>query len=286
MLLVALAGGCRLLGEEAIVQGNSPLRPLQAPADSVQIEIIWARCELDDAELNDTVWHEIDETQVDPAAHRELARNGFRVGVVTGAPPDAIARLLNMGEAPENQTSSSGQNPAGLKTLELNHDAKIHGSRRSLRRGERMEIRASENLAAMPLLVARGRDVHGRTFRDAQAIYALSVDPQPDQTIRVELTPEIQYGPNQMRWTGGDEGIDVVLRQLPMRDREVLESMRMNVRLAPGEMMILSGLPDSGSRPGHYFHTADSAAGREQKIMLIRLAQVPKSETFAAAAEF
>ena len=35
----------------------------------------------------------------------------------------------------------------------------------------------------MPLLVSRGRELGGRTFRDAQAIYALTVDPQPDQTM-------------------------------------------------------------------------------------------------------
>jgi len=282
LVLLALTGGCQLFPGEAIVAGTSPLRAVRPSADSVQIEVIWARCDPNDAELNDTVWNEIDETQVEPAAHRELARNGFRVGVVSGTPPDAIARLLKMSDAPPTGTTSEG----GLKTLDLKQNAKIYGRRRNLRRGERMEIRASENLPAMPLLVASGRDVHGRTFRDAQAIYALSVDPQPDQTVRVELTPEIQFGPAQMRWTGGEDGIDIVLRQLPMRDREVFESMRMNVRLAPGEMLVLAGLPDSGSRPGHYFHTADSAPGREQKLMLIRLAQVPKSDTFAAAAEF
>lgn len=270
------------MSDEALVQGASPLRAVRPSPDSVQIEVIWARCDLNDSELNDAVWNEIDETQIEPAAHRALARNGFRVGIVTGTPPDAIARLLKMSAAPPADANDDG----GLKTLDLQQDAKIYGRRRNLRRGERMEIRASENLAAMPLLVARDRDVHGRTFHDAQAIYALSVDPQPDQTVRVELTPEIQFGPAQMRWTGGDDGIDVVLRQLPMRDREVFEAMRMNVRLAPGEMLVLAGLPDSGSRPAHYFHTADSAAGREQKIMLIRLAQVPQSDTFAAAAKF
>jgi hypothetical protein len=280
-MLLALTGGCSLFPGDAMVAGTSPLRAVRPSADSVQIEVIWARCDPNDAELNDTVWNEIDETQVEPAAHRELARNGFRVGVVTGTPPDAIARLLKMSDTPQADAPDEG----GLKTLDLAGDAQIYGRRRNLRRGERMEVRASESLTSMPLLVARGQDVHGRTFHDAQAIYALSVDPQPDQTVRVELTPEIQFGPAQMRWTGGDDGIDVVLRQLPMRDREMFESMRMNVRLAPGEMLVLAGLPDSGSRPGHFFHTADSAAGREQKIMLIRLAQVPQSDTFAAAAE-
>lgn len=242
------------------------MRPVRPSPDSVQIEVVWARCDLNDTELNDTVWTEIDETQIEPAAHRELARNGFRVGVVAGTPPNAIARLLNM-----NADCSSDEIPAAVQTMDVLHEAKIHGSRRNLRRDERMEIRASENLPEMPLLVSRGRDLHGRTFRDAQALYAIKVDPQPDQTIRVEVTPEVHYGPSQLRWTGGDEGLDVVLRQMPMRDREVFESMRMNVRLAPGEMLILAGLRDSGSRPGHYFHTAETAAGPEQKVLLIRL---------------
>ena len=202
------------------------------------MEVIWARCPLDDAEINDTVWSEIDETQVAPAVQRELARNGFRVGVIAGTPPDAIARVLNM-DAAEPPTDDRRRGDRNRSTS--THETKIHGSRRNLRRGERMEIRASENLASMPLLVSRGRELGGRTFRDAQAIYALTIDPQPDQTVKVELTPEIHFGPSQLRWSGGEEGMDVVLRQLPMREREVFESMRMEVRLAPGEMLMLAG---------------------------------------------
>lgn len=279
LILFMLIGGCRLMNEEAVVQGTSPLRPVRPSPDSMQLEVIWARCPLDDAEMNDTVWSEIDETQVAPDVHRELARNGFRVGVVAGTPPDAIARLLNMQAA-----GSPAANGDGNQLVDVTHENKIHGSRRNLRRGERMEIRASENMASMPLLVGRGRELGGRTFRDAQAIYALTIDPQPDQTVKVQVTPEIHFGPSKLRWSGGEDGMDVVLRQLPMREREIFDSMRMEVRLAPGEMLILAGLPDSGCRPGQYFHTAESAGGREQKIVLIRLAQVPRSDTFAGVA--
>ena len=277
-LILVFVGGCRLMNDEAVVQGTSPLRPATPSPDSVQMEVIWASCPLNDAEINDAVWSKIDETQVAPAVHRELARNGFRVGVVSGMPPAAIARLLNMDEAPP---PGSEEKASAVQSLDLVNETKIHGSRRNLRRGERMEIRASENLASMPLLVCRGRELGGRTFHDAQAMYALRIDPQSDQTVKVELTPEIHFGPSQLRWSGGEEGMDVVLRQLPMREREVFESMRMEVRLAPGEMLMLAGLPESGSRPGHYFHTAESSGGREQKIVLIRLAQVPQSDTFA-----
>ena len=276
LVVLALAGGCRLLNEEAVVQGTSPLRPARPSPDSMQMEVIWARCPLNDAELNDTVWSEIDETQVEPAVRRELARNGFRVGVIAGTPPDAIARVLNM----QASDASTAHDSPGSQAIDLVHERKIHGNRRSLRRGERMEIRASENVASMPLLVSRGRELGGRTFRDAQAIYAVTIDPQPDESVQLELTPEIHFGPSQMRWSGGEEGMDVMLRQLPTREREVFESMRFDVRLAPGQMLMLAMLPESACRPGYYFHSAESAAGREQKIVLIRLAQVPQSDTF------
>ena len=185
LVLSVFAGGCRLMGEEAVVQGTSPLRPVVPSPESVQMEVIWARCPLDDPEINDSAWAQIDETQVSPAVHRELARNGFRVGVIAANPPDAIARVLNMSGA-EQQAAKEGE---ASQTINVAHEQKIHGSRRNLRRGERMEIRASQNLASMPMLISRGHELGGRTFRDAQAIYALSIDPQPDQSVRVQLTP-------------------------------------------------------------------------------------------------
>jgi hypothetical protein len=110
-------------------------------------------------------------------------------------------------------------------------------------------------------------------------MYALRVDPQPDRTVLVELMPELHHGQAKLRFTGGEEGI---LRSMPLRDREVFDRMRMNVRLAPGEMLILMSLPNCGSRLGEYFHTAESSAGHQQKLILLRLAQVPSSDTFEA----
>ena len=272
-----VVGGCRLFHEqEAVVQGRSPLRPMRPSPESVALEIIWARYPLGEAELDDAVWSHIDETQIAPAARRELARNGFRVGVIGGTPPNAIARVLNTDAYRERDDSQAADR--FQQSIDLSADPKVQGKILQLRRGRRSEIQASEVLSAMPLLVARGRELGGRTYRDAQAIYALKTDPQPDQTVAVELTPELHHGPPRLRWTGGDEGI---LRQLPLREREVFESMRMTVRLAPGEMLVLMGLPDSGSRLGHYFHTTETASGREQKLVLVRLAQVPASDTFA-----
>jgi hypothetical protein len=273
--------GCRLMNEEAMVQGQSPLRPANPSPDSVMLEVIWVRFPADDPELNDQMWSEIDETQIEPSAHLALARNGFRVGVIAGTPPDAISRALggDAYRAMQEPTVADG----AVDAADLMTEPKVQGRLMQVRRDRRAEIQASDVIESVPLLVSRGRELGGRTYRDAQAIYGLKVDPQPDQTVLVELTPELHYGKPRVRWTSGDEGF---LRQLPMRDREVFDTMRMNVRLAPGEMLVLMSTPDSASRLGHYFHTAEGTRGHQQKLVLVRLAQVPKSDAFESVAAF
>jgi hypothetical protein len=283
LVSIALASGCHLFSDGAIVKGHSPLQPMAASPDSVALEIIWARFKQNDPELNDSVWSQIDETQLPPAVRRELADNGFRAGVMAGTPPLAIARVIDLKIEPASDALAKQAAPAddfspsGDQPPDLMKEPSVKRRLLQLRRGRRAEIQASEVLESVPLLVHSGRELGGRTYHDAQAIYALRVDPQPDQTVGVELTPELHYGQSRVRWTGGDDGI---LRQAPARDHEVFESMRMNVHLAPGEMLVLMSLPDVGSRLGHYFHTVDSADGPQQKLVLVRLAQVPRSDAF------
>ena len=279
-LCVLCASGCRLFPDDGGAGGKSPLRPARPSPDSVTMEIIWARFPASDPQLNDAAWQDIDETQLAPAVRRELANNGFRVGVIGGTLPPAIARVLNQGESHSEKPSSDTED----QTIDLTAEPIVHGRVRQLPRNQRYEIQASEVYPSVPLLVSGGRELSGRTYQQAQAIYALRVDPQPDRTALVELTPELHHGSPSIRWTRGDDGSGI-LRQAPVRDHEIFTNLRMNVTLAPGEMLLLMSLPDAGSRLGQYFHTVDSSEGRQQKLILIRLAQVPPSDTFAALAD-
>jgi hypothetical protein len=279
-----LTAGCHAFIEGPMAaRGHSPLEPSAPSPDSVALEIIWARFSQNDPALNDSVWAQIDETQLPPAVRRELVNNGFRAGVISGAPPAAIAHAINLKvDKPKDGPNVSADDVHTTRrtsdaTQDLLAEPTVKHRLLQLRRGRRAEIEASDVLDAVPLLVNSGRELGGRTYREAQAIYALHVDPQPDQTVGIELTPELHHGQSRVRWTGGEDGI---LRQAPSRDREVFDAMRMNVRLAPGEMLVLMSLPDAGSRLGHYFHTVETADGPQQKLVLIRLAQVPRSDTF------
>jgi hypothetical protein len=280
-MVLAATSGCQLLStHDDNIPGQSPLKPAGASPDSLTMEIVWVRFVEDDPQLNDAVWQEIDESQLAAGLRRELANNGFRVGVVGGTLPDALARALRQGESPSNSAIAK----SASQTVDLSVEPIVHGRIQQLRRNKRSEIQASEVYASMPLLVSRGHEpLGGQTYHAAQAIYALRVEPQPDRTALVELTPEVHHGAPRLRLTRGEEDTGV-LWQAPVRDREVFNQLRMTVKLAPGEMLLLMSLPDAGSRLGHYFHTVDSADGRQQKLILIRLADVPPGNTFAGIA--
>ncbi|HVT26753.1 MAG TPA: hypothetical protein VHE81_01935 [Lacipirellulaceae bacterium] len=274
-LALCVAGGCRLFSDSTLAPGHSPLKPPQPAPDSVAMEIIWVRFPEHDPVLNDATWREIDETQIDPAVRRELLNNGLRAGIIGSTMPPALSLVLHQ----QKPKSSDSHSAALEKNDELMQDPPIHGHVIRLRRDQRSEIDASDVYPSLPLLVSRGSELTGHTYRQAQAIYALRINPRTDRTIRVEITPELQYGEAKLRFTTGE---DRFLRQAPLRDRQVFDQMRFSVQLAPGEMLVLMGRPNAGSRLGHYFHTVDSANGPQQKLILIRLAEVPPSDTFAA----
>src|SRR5262249_18995021 len=149
------------------------------------------------------------------------------------------------------------------KNAALVTEPRVHGHSLRVRRNQRTEIQASEVYPTLPLLVSGGTELGGRTYHQAKAVYALRGAPRPHRTALVELTPELQFGEPRLRFTTGDDGI---LKQASLCERKVFEQLQLSVRLAPGEMLLLMSLPNSGSRLGHYFHTVDSSEGPQQKL--------------------
>lgn len=271
--------GCRLMDGDPSFSGKSPLRPATPAPDSVSLEIYWARYPWDDEELNGSLWNEVDENRIPAATRRALADNGLRAGVVGSIVPAALARALQLDGLPDDAEPREQTDAEKRREVaELLTDPTVTRRRRQLRPGTRLELQASELFDQMPLLVSRGGELSGRTYSAAQAMYALEIEQQADRTIRLVLTPEVHHGRPQTRYTSGGDGI---LRMEPMRDHEVFADLRTKVSLAPGEMLLLAGTADASGRLGHFFHTVDAAAGRQRKLVIIRLAQLPESQAFA-----
>lgn len=278
LALIVCIGGCHFFPEKhpfGESQDLSPLRPAQSSPDSVGMEIVWARFSVKDPVLGDAVWKDIDEAQIDPAVRSELVKNGFRAGVISGSMPSAIENVLHQGEAaPEPKQKDPDQS---LST-ELISDPIVRGRKCRPRRNQRTEIQASEIYATMPPLRDDDAAPGGRQYEQAQAVYALRVDPRPDRSVDLWLTPEIHYGSPRTKFVGSDEGFRMMEMQ---REREVFEKMRLSVKLAPGDTLVLMCLPQADRSLGHFFHTVQSSDGTQQKLVLIRLADMPPSDSFA-----
>ena len=273
-LVVVLTSGCRIFIDNDEPLGKSLLRPAAASPDSVAMEIIWARFAAGDPELMINL-REIDETQVAPAVRRELAHNGFRVGVIGRARCQPQLPALRSGKTSDNEPSTGDS----ANTATLIAEPVVHGRIQQFRCNQRSEIQASDIYLSVPLLSNGGRELSGRTYSDAQAMYALRVDSQSDQTAIVELTPELHLGPARLRLTRDDDDMGMMPPTSLARTRGVQPVAHVGSARTRRDAGA-DGPSRRGQPAGTSFHNVESAEGPQQKLILIRLAEVPSSDMF------
>ncbi len=273
VLVVLASGGCKLWTSQPAV-GKSPLRPATASRDSVALEILFARFPHGDAELNGPAWDGIDEMQLSGDVRRELRRNGFRVGLVGAALPEAIAGLLD-------RDASAPADDSLWQRVDVERAPTVTRRLTQVRSGRHALAITSRVYERLPLLRYQDGQVSGGDLFQAQCQLAITPTIERDGRVLFELLPEIHHGLPRHTWsyqTG-------VMRPEMARPKEVLDRLRIATSLAPGQMLVITCLPDRRGSIGHYFFSDDSPRGREQKMLIIRLAQVPPSDLFADDAQ-
>lgn len=253
--------------------GQTPLHKASASPDAATIEIFWARFPPDSANLSDQLWSEVQEDRLPPELRARLAQHGLRAGVVGGTPPAALMELLN----PDGRSFDEHADDEQISPSSLSETPRVTRRLKQLRFNTRMELQASEVIESAALLVPQNGELSGGTFELAQAVYQLELHGRPNRQVELEIVPELQYGPQRTRWSQDNNGI---LRLAPGRDAEVFQGLKMSVPLSPGEMLVICGLPAASSRLGQYFHSVQTPTGREQKAVLIRLAEIPQGIAF------
>ncbi len=264
--LLAIAGCAALPGK-----AKSPLRPPQMSADSVVLEMFFVRVPFGDPAVNGKLWDQIDEQPLAPDLRERLARNGFRAGLIGGAMPDELAKLLELADKP----APTGQLD-GAKAEDLNEEPRVLRRHLQLRAGQRSEILASSVYPELPVLVNAAGQLSGQTYNEAQGVFAVKSFPQPDGRVRLELVPELHYGQPRQRWVGGQG----MMRLETSRAKQVYDDMTLSADLSPGTMLVLSSLPSRPGSLGHHFFT-QSEPRLEQKLLVIRLSQTQHDGLFA-----
>jgi len=272
LLAVLVMAGC----STPLHQGKSPLAAAQMSPDSVVLEMFFVRYPFGDPNVNEKLWEEIDEQQFKPELRERLARNGFRVGLVSGQMPVELSKLLQLSDKPPPTTEIGGG-----QVDDLDKQPRVVRRHQQIRAGQRSDIVASGIYAELPVLMCEPGQLCGQTYHEAQGILAVKSYPQPDGRVRLELVPELQYGQPRQRWIP-NQG---VIRLETSRPSRPFDDMALSADLAPGAMLIFGSLSNRPGSLGHHFFTDNENEGRlEQKLLIVRLAQTQHDGLFSPPA--
>ena len=263
--------GCTPFAEK-LPNGKSPLRPAQMSSDAVVLEVFFARFPMGDLQANDLLWREIDEQHFSTEKRRELARHGLRVGLVAGQIPVTLSQLLDV---KEDAPPAGEANQVNLE--DLASSPRVVRRRIQVRPGHRSEIVASGVYDELTLLMCEPGGVCGQTYTKAQGLLAVRALPEHDGRVRLEVVPELHHGDPGKRWVGAQG----MWRLDTSRQKRVLDELAVSATLAPGEILVLTSLPDRPGSLGHYFLTDDQSDRPQQKLLLVRLAQTQHDGLFS-----
>lgn len=251
--------------------GKSPLAPARMSADSVALDIFFVRFPYGNEDINDRLWDQVDEQHFPAGLRRQLAQNGFRIGLVGEAVPVKLCQLLELNGAPSAVK--------GHETVVTNlaEDPRVVRRHLQLRANQRSEIIASSVYEELPVLTCESGEVSGRSYPKAQGLLVIKSYPQPDGRVRLEVTPELHYGEFRQRYVGSHG----VVRLETARSRRTFDNLGVSATLAPGNMILMSSLPNRQGSLGYYFFAHQAPERLEQKLLIIRLSQTQHDGLFS-----
>lgn len=247
------------------------LRPVTTSAESVTLEIWEARIPLDQDQQAEAIWQQVDEQCFDAELRRRLLANGLRAGVLGGALPDELAKLLGLqGEMPvesdERVVTPDMATPRVTRRLV------------QVNRQQQRMIQPTETRKKAEVLLNDGGSVRGQTFSEVEGRYELWAESTPGQRVSVRLVPELHHGELRNRYAGSDQAIFLVA---PSRERESFENLTLKAELAAGDALVIGCLPGADATLGGVLHMASAQGRRERKFVIIRVFESPPSEILA-----
>jgi hypothetical protein len=245
--------------------------------ESVSLEIFTIRVPLDDPDLREVLWSEVDEQQLPSELRRRLSANGFRAGVLGTQPPAKLERLLKLTDKPVQVSNTASE----TQVDDFEHEPPVRRKVLQIRGGRKMQIIVlgeSPRLPELAVLLRNDDDtIQGRTYRKVMGELTTTAWPEGDGRVRLEVQPELEHGDPQRRFEPG-EGM---LRVEISAEREKFETLRTETHLAPGQFLLISCLTDRPGTLGHHFFTEKRGERTVQKLVLVRLAHTQYDDLFS-----
>lgn len=263
--------GCELFRESPAKVGTSEsgLPNIQIPPDSMQLEILFVERPTGDRLMGDPLWKEMDTNlNMEPEEQRDLARNGFLIGVAGAHPPDALQQLLEMRAKPKEGEITGGK--------EI--DPRLQGNRLFVRSGDETQIQINDlphEELQFNLFATHGtRDPSLKKFHGARCVYRVSVKREQLGWARLEFVPEIHYGLDVLRPAAGTDNWELKSQQ----NIDKLFAQRFTVILHTGDMVLVTGRTDLTGTAGHRFFTGPEGQDGIQRMLIVRLSQMAAND--------
>ncbi|HUS38838.1 MAG TPA: hypothetical protein VMX74_05280 [Pirellulales bacterium] len=259
-LWLVVCGGCVLVKDK----GEQAARPLAMPLpaeEQIEIDVVFVRIPDSGDFTIDELWSEVDEQSVSASQRRRLWKNGFRAGVLADRMPIRLEQILN------TASSINGDGTTQIDDIDLS-DAGAAGRRMLLQPGKHGEVVAAPVQPELKILHVDEHELTGDTFQDAQPQFSITAELTDDGQVGLSLIPEVHHGEFRQHFVPG-EGM---FRLDNRRDKKVFPQLRIPVRIAPGQVVMLGAGSGRTGSLGHQFFTDDSTSPLTHKLLLIRVA--------------
>jgi hypothetical protein len=267
VLSIALlsVAGCRMVEPHSVAR--SPLVPISASPDSITLEVFSAPAPHDDANF-DELWKLVDEQSLPADLRRQLAANGMRAGLVGPSIPDSLAAALKVTDrrVTDDERQLVSMNPDGGVIMRVVH-AQV---------GKRTELAIPHVREEISLLECVDGAARGKTYHKAECRLALRVFNEEAGRVQLELTPELHYGEFKSRVKGSD-GMWLWTQE---RAKRVFHELKLEPRLASGQMFLITSRPERSGSAGHHFFTDASGDKPITMLWVFRVAQATPDSAF------
>lgn len=232
---------------QTLAHTSQKLPALQPPPGSMQLDVGYIEWPADDPQLGQQLWRQVDQVgPVDAETRLRLRQNGFRVGIVGTNPPAALQRMLGL-------KSDFASEP------EAEQMKQFAGRRVFLVSGGDTEVQVSNPYPECSVSLPADGPSESRRFENAICKYRIRAYRIQDGWARLEFTPQISHGDDQLRFAVGEE---MHWQHQSGQLTETFRPQRFSIELKSGDLAIITAEDDSPNSLGQLFFRGPAALQR------------------------
>ena len=264
-----LATGCATWQSEPTASSQK-LAPklLETPPGHISLQTMFLRLEGDEIASLQRTWAQLDEMSFDLGLRRELELNGIRCGVVLGAMPSELQRLLDRTE------TALHSDP--LENADLNADVSSHPKTYICKSGVDKDLPAKPQRSGSVTVLHYDGQPKGGTYRDPAFMLKLRGVNKAGGGIRLSVRPFLEHGEYRSQVTGQS----FAMRREMTREVKNWPNLEISRERQPGQVLVI-GSTDPPRALGSHFFSADQVGGlRVATVLLIRVGSSGSDQAF------